>query len=129
MEDRMAFIKLASPNPGIALAAGQKIIALSASVFDTGPNSEWAKFVVNPHQWLYNNNYRHVDIDGIAIGDGKIPQTLELVPVYDSATRMHIGIPWVQTLREAEVKDLKDEPDYNGKFPAILAHYFLRKCR
>jgi hypothetical protein len=129
MEDQMAFIKLASQNPSLALAAGKGIIALSESVFNAAPNSEWAKFVVNPHQWLYNNNYRHVDKNYFEIGDGKIPQTLELVPVYDTASRMHVTIPWKQSLRDAQAAPLQDEPNYQRQFPAVLAHYFMRKCR
>ncbi len=125
----MAFIKLVSSNPNVAISAGRGIMALSDSVFKTGANSEWAKFVVNPHQWLYNNNYRYVDKDHVEIGTGKVPDSVELVPVYDSATRMHIRIPWKQTLRDAQATPLQDEPNYQRQFPAILAHYFMRSCR
>ena len=125
----MAFIKLASNNPSVALPAGRGIIALSESVFNYGPNSEWVKFVVNPHEWLYDNNYRYVDKNYAEIGNGKIPETLELMPVYDSATRMHVRIPWKQTLRDAQATPLHDEPNYQRQFPAILAHYFMRSCR
>ena len=125
----MAFIKLASNNPSVALPAGRGIIALSESVFNYGPNSEWVKFVDNPHEWLYDNNYRYVDKNYAEIGNGKIPETLELMPVYDSATRMHVRIPWKQTLRDAQATPLHDEPNYQRQFPAILAHYFMRSCR
>jgi len=129
MEDTMAFIKLMSNNPNVAMPAGNAIIALSNSVFKTTPNSEWAKFVVDPHQWLYNNNYRYVDKNYVEIGDGKIPPSLELVPVYDSATRMHVTIPWKEALKQAQQTPLQDEPNYQRQFPAILAHYFMRRCR
>jgi hypothetical protein len=129
MEEVMAFIKLMSNNPNVALPAGRNITAVSESVFSTAPNSEWAKFVVDPHLWLYNNGYRYVDKNYAEIGDGKIPSSLELMPVYDSATRMHIRIPWKQTLRDAQATPLHDEPNYQRQFPAILAHYFMRSCR
>lgn len=125
----MAFIKLKSNNPNVALPAGNAIIALSDSVFKTTPDSEWAKFVVDPHKWLFDNNYRYVDKNYVEIGDGRIPASLELMPVYDSETRMHIRIPYRQTLRDAQVNPLQEEPNYQRQFPAVLAHYFMRSCR
>lgn len=125
----MAFIKLMSNNPNVALPAGNAIIALSNSVFKTTPDSAWAKFVVDPHQWLYSNNYRYVDKNYAEIGNGKIPLSLELMPVYDSATRMHVRIPWKETLQQAQATPLQEEPNYQRQFPAVLAHYFMRSCR
>jgi hypothetical protein len=128
-EEAMAFIRLSSSNLNVALAAGDGIKKVSESVFKTGPNSEWAKFVVDPHKWLFDHEYRFVDKNYAVIGNGKIPASMELVPVYDSATRMHVRVPFAQTLRDAQSTPLQDEPNYQRQFPAILAHYFMRSCR
>jgi hypothetical protein len=77
----MAFIKLRSNNEEIAIESGEAIVKVSKSVFSTARGSEWAKFVVDPHKWLFENNYRYVDGDGTEIGSGRIPASLELMPV------------------------------------------------
>jgi hypothetical protein len=125
----MAFIKLVSDNLSKSLPAGEGIIKVADSVFKSGPNSEWAKFVVDPHQWLFNHHYRYYENSTRMIGDGKIPASLELIPVYDTETRMHIRIPLAKSLKNVPVSEVPPGPLYDGKFEAVLAHYFMRSCR
>jgi hypothetical protein len=125
----MALITLPNPNEGIATEAGKKIMAVSESIFQNSPTSEWAKFVVDPHDWLFKLGYRYTAKDGTQIEEGRIPKSLELVPVYDTKTRMHVRIPWHETLRDGMGQTIPVPLHYDGKFLPHLAKYFMRSCR
>lgn len=125
----MAFIKLIVDGLEFALPTGKAIMSVSETAFQGGPNTEWAKFQSSPHQWLYNHNYRYVGLDNKPIGDGRIPADIRIVPVYDEPKLMHVRIPWKETLKQAATVAVDEEPDYQGQFPALLAHYFMRSCR
>jgi len=124
----MGFFKLRSDNAADQTDAGNGIIAVSNTVFDDGPNSEWVKFNANTRKWLFDHHFRYVDGNGDLIGDGRIPSKIQVVPVYDSATVMHVRIPWKGDLAQAAAGPVQAELAYPN-FPAFLARYFMRKCR
>lgn len=118
----MGFFKLKSPILSEQAKAGDAIIRVSNSVFQQGPTSEWAKFNANTRKWLFDNGYTY---DGTA--DGMVPPEIDLVPVYDTPTKMHVRIPWAGDLVGGVAP--VSEPTYGGSFPAFLARYFMRHCR
>ncbi|MFN3282387.1 MAG: hypothetical protein ACK40I_12080 [Tabrizicola sp.] len=108
---------------------GEAILRVAKSVFKDTPNSEWKKFNDDTRGWLHANGYRY---DGPGAGpNGEIPDSVQIVPVYDTPNRMHVRIPSADVLRT--VPDIVDEPSYgNGKstrFKVLLARYFMRHCR
>lgn len=123
----MGFFKLKSDNLAAQKKAGDGIVKVSKSVFKA--NSEWAKFDKDTRKWLFDHGYIYVDAKGKTIGNGKAPADLELVPVYDTPNRMHVRIPWHGDLADVKTIEVKDELPYGGSFPALLARYFMRKCR
>ena len=125
----MAFIKLSSSNPRDQNKTGEHIIQVSKTAFSDVPDCEWATFERDRRAWLYANGYRWCDADGNWIGDGHIPANIEIVPVYDTPTRMHVRIPWKGDIALIEDKPVENEPTYDRKFPVLLARYFMRKCR
>jgi hypothetical protein len=125
----MAFIKLASSNPMEQNETGIKIIQVSETAFSAQPGCEWAKFESDRRGWLYAHGYRWCNADGDWIGDGHIPAEIEIVPVYDTPTRMHVRIPWKGDIAQIKGKPVENEPSYDHKFPILLARYFMRKCR
>lgn len=124
----MGFFKLRSNNAADQTEAGEGIIAVSNSVFDSGPNSEWEKFDRDTRKWLYDHHFRYVDANGDLIGDGRIPSKIKIVPVYDTATVMHVRIPWKADLAAAAAAPVQAELAYPN-FAAFLSRYFMRKCR
>lgn len=117
----MSFFKLKSASLADHEKTGQAIMRVSKSVFQDGPKSEWAKFEKDTRKWLYDNGYRYT-----GTRNGKIPESVQIVPVYDTENRMHVRIPWSGDLEK--VAPPADDT-YNGSFPAFLARYFMRKCR
>jgi hypothetical protein len=108
---------------------GKAIVKVSKSAFKNTPKSEWKKFDGDIRKWLYDNGYRYTTrADGqLAPGSsGKIPDNIDIVPVYDTPTRMHVRIPWAGDLSPPPVP--KNEP-YSPVFTVFLARYFMRKCR
>lgn len=108
---------------------GAAIIKVAKSAFKNTPGSEWKKFDADIRKWLYDNGYRYTDSptgELKAGASGKIPDHVEIVPVYDTPTRMHVRIPWAGDLAKPPVP--KDEP-YSDNFKVFLARYFMRKCR
>ena len=70
--------------------------------------------------------------DGPGAGpDGEIPDSVEIVPVYDTPNRMHVRVPWSGLLKTPP--QVEDEPSYGGpqnvRFKVLLARYFMRHCR
>jgi hypothetical protein len=125
----VGFFKLKSDSLADQEETGDAIIKVSRSVFKNTPNSEWKKFNDNTRKWLHDNGYRY---EGPGAGpNGEIPDTIEIVPVYDTQNRMHVRIPWAGDLKKAP--KVKDEPTYGGgpsvRFKVVLARYFMRKCR
>jgi len=125
----VGFFHLKSANLGDQRETGEAIMRLSRSVFDDGPDSEWAAFSANPHKWLYQAGYRY---DGPGAGAKKqIPASVTLVPVYDTANLMHVRIPWKGLFDNPP--QVQDEPTYGtsaeNRFPVLLARYFMRHCR
>ncbi len=118
----MGFLKLKSSAVIDNAATGAAIIKVSKSAFQNTPGSEWVKFDGDTRKWLFDNGY----IDP-ATGDGKVPAGVDIVPVYDTPTKMHIRVPWIGDLENAPAP--LDEPTYGGNFPAFLARYFIRRCR
>lgn len=116
----MAFYKLKSTSLADNGITGAAIIKVSKSVFQ--PNSEWSKFNQNTRQWLKDNGYTYPGTP-----DGMAPPDIDIIPVYDTATKMHVRVPWAGDLDNAPAP--VDEPSYGGNFPAFLARYFIRRCR
>lgn len=125
----MGFYKIKTNNLADQKIAGDGILAVSKSAFSTDPNSEWAKFDGDTRKWLFDHNYRFINADGTQIGDGKIPPDVDIVPVYDTAKKMHVRIPWRGDLAEVEHLAVVDEASYGNSFPAFLGRYFMRRCR
>ena len=123
------FFKLKSDALADQVATGEAIMRVSKSVFKTTAGSEWKKFNDDTRGWLHANGYRY---DGPGAGpDGEIPDSIEIVPVYDTQNRMHVRIPWAGDLTPAP--KVEDEPSYGNsnalRFKVVLARYFMRKCR
>lgn len=123
------FFKLKSDALADQVATGEAIMRVSKSVFKTTAGSEWKKFNDDTRGWLHANGYRY---DGPGAGpDGEIPDSIEIVPVYDTPNRMHVRIPWAGDLTPAP--KIEDEPSYGNsnalRFKVVLARYFMRKCR
>ena len=123
------FFKLKSDALADQVATGEAIMRVSKSVFKTTAGSEWKKFNDDTRGWLHANGYRN---DGPGAGpDGEIPDSIEIVPVYDTPNRMHVRIPWAGDLTPAP--KVEDEPSYGNsnalRFKVVLARYFMRKCR
>ncbi|WP_128514348.1 hypothetical protein [Tabrizicola thermarum] len=109
-------------------ATGEAIIRVSKSAFRDTPNSEWKKFNDDTRKWLFDNGYRY---EGPGAGpNGEIPDSIEIVPVYDTPNRMHVRVPWAGDLKTFKVKD---EATYGNtdkvRSRVVLARYFMRKCR
>jgi hypothetical protein len=125
----VGFFKLKSDALADHVATGEAIIKVSKSAFKTTPNSEWRKFNDDTRGWLHANGYRY---EGPGAGpNGEIPDSVEIVPVYDTPNRMHVKVPWVEDL--ANLPPVFDEPSYGGtqkvRAKVVLARYFMRKCR
>ena len=118
----MGFFHLNSNQLADQELTGDAIIRVSKSVFHSAGDSEWAKFEADTRGWLFDNGYRY---DGTA--DGRVPASIDIIPVYDSPTKMHVRVPWKGDLTGAVVPP--DEAPYGGSFPAFLARYFMRRCR
>jgi predicted carbohydrate-binding protein with CBM5 and CBM33 domain len=129
----MGFYKIKTAAQEDNKIAGNGIIGVSRSVFQ--PASEWSKFDADPKQWVYDHNYRYCNDDGSFYTKpgwnklaGFTPDELQLVPVYDTANRMHVRIPHQDNLAHPPATFPKEEP-YAGGFPHFLASYFMRRCR
>lgn len=118
----MGFYSLKSRSIADNAQTGAAIIRVSKSVFQTAPNSEWAKFNQDTRKWLFDNGYVY---PGTA--DGMAPPEIDIIPVYDTPTKMHVRVPWAGDLENAPAP--VDEAPYAGNFPAFLARYFIRRCR
>jgi hypothetical protein len=123
------FYKLKSNAVADQAQTGEAIIRVSKSAFKNTPTSEWKKFNDNTRKWLHDNGYR---FDGPGAGpNGEIPDSIQIVPVYDTANRMHVKVPWAGDL--AETPEFPDEDTYGNsksvRFKVLLARYFMRKCR
>jgi hypothetical protein len=121
LEESMAFFKLKSAEPAEQAKTGNAIIKVSNSVFQFGPDSEWAKFDKDTRKWLFDNGYLY-----LGTPDGKVPANIDIIPVYDTPGKMHIRVPWHGDLENAPAPQTES---YGGSFPVFLAHYFVRKCR
>lgn len=110
---------------------GNAIIALSKSVSDMSPGSEWMKFKADPKAWLHSVGYVYKGPGETP--DGKIPASVKLVPVYDTENTMHVRIPWKGNVDPVPLDLPFQEDDYGDvardRFPILLARYFMRKCR
>jgi hypothetical protein len=127
----VGFIKLKNNSVADQADTGEAIMRVSRSAFKTTANSEWKKFDADTRKWLHDNGYVY---DGPGAGpNGEIPDDVEIVPVYDTPTRMHVKVPWAGDL--AGLNAVPDEPTYGPQnAPAtrrkvLLARYFMRKCR
>ena len=110
------------------VATGRAIMKVSQSVFTTSPGSEWQKFNADTRGWLHRNGYIYTGPD--AGPNGEIPPTIDIVPVYDTPTKMHVRVPWAGDLENPPL--VQDEASYGmgpNRFPVLLARYFMRKCR
>jgi hypothetical protein len=105
---------------------GAAIIRLSKSVFDRSPTSEWAKFNSDTRAWLFNNNFKYSET-----ADGRVPPGLDIIPVYDTETKMHVRIPYHKNLEAAATLPFADEATYGvgDRFSVLLSRYFMRSCR
>ncbi len=118
----MEFYKLKSNAIVDNALTGKAIIKVSKSVNQNTPGSEWDKFSQNTRKWLKDNGYVY---PGTA--DGMAPPDIELVVVCDTATKIHVRVPYIGDLENTPVQ--QDEPSYGNSFPAFLARYFIRRCR
>ncbi len=108
---------------------GAAIMRVAKSAFKNSAGSEWKKFDSDIRKWLFDNGYRYTKRkDGQLTpgSSGKIPDDIDIVPVYDTPTRMHVRIPWAGDVDNPPVP--KEEP-YSDNFKVFLARYFMRKCR
>lgn len=108
---------------------GAAIIRVAKSAFRNTPGSEWKKFDGDIRKWLYDNGYRYTNRSDGQLNpgsSGRIPDSIDIVPVFDTPTRMHVRIPWAGDLSKPPVP--KNEP-YSANFKVFLARYFMRKCR
>ncbi len=121
----MGFFRLKSTQLVDQVKTGDAIIRVSNSVFQSTPNSEWAEFNRDTREWLYKNGYLYEGAD--ALPDGRIPKTIDIIPVYDTPTKMHVRVPWAGDLNGAPAPP--DEGSYGARFPVFLARYFMRRCR
>jgi hypothetical protein len=123
------FIVLESQNVIDQRKTGEAIIALCKSVGQEAPESEWRKFEADPKAWLHAAGYIY---DGADAGpNGEIPAGLKIVPVYDTADTMYVRVPF-KAFVENPPATIPDEQSYGplaGRFPVLLARYFMRKCR
>jgi hypothetical protein len=124
----VGFFRLKSNSLADQEATGEAITRVAKSAFRDTPNSEWKKFNENTRQWLFDNGYRY---EGPGAGpNGEIPDSIEIVPVYDTPNRMHVKVPWAGDLK---IHDVKDEDPYGTtnkvRSKVVLARYFMRKCR
>lgn len=125
----VGFFNLKSASLVDQRKTGAAIIGLCRSVAQNTPDSEWVKFNANPKAWLHGAGYRY---DGPGAGpNGEIPDSITIVPVYDTADKMHVRIPWRGLMDAPPV--IRDEPTYGApgpnRFPVLLARYFMRHCR
>ena len=79
--------------------------------------------MVNPHDWLYDNNYSYSGTK-----DGKVPHTIDIVPVYDTDTKMHVRIAYYENLELPHGYVVHDD-HFHGDFNILLSRYFMRSCR
>jgi hypothetical protein len=109
--------------------SGRAIIRLSQSAAQTPPGAEWVAFEADPKAWLYANGYHYIATDG-APGT-PIPANIDIVPVRDTATKMHVRIPYAPDLASPPVPPATESYGMNedSRFPVLLARYFVRKCR
>lgn len=121
----MGFFRLKNHQLVDQKETGEAIMRVANSVFQTTPTSEWAKFDRNTREWLYQAGYRYDGPD--ALPDGRIPPGIDIIPVYDTPTKMHVRVPWAGDLNGAPAPE--DEPSYGAQFPVVLARYFMRRCR
>ena len=124
----VGFFKLKSASLADQEETGEAIIRVSKSAFRDTPNSEWKKFNDDTRKWLFDNGYRY---EGPGAGpNGEIPDSVEIVPVYDTPNRMHVKVPWAGDLKTFKVVD---ESTYGTtdkvRSKVVLARYFMRKCR
>jgi hypothetical protein len=125
----VGFFKLKNNSLADQAKTGAAIMKVSKSAFKDTPSSEWRKFNADTRGWLHANGYR---FDGPGAGpNGEIPDSVEIVPVYDTPNRMHVKVPWSGDL--AKTPDIVDESGYGDdpevRFKVLLARYFMRKCR
>ena len=125
------FIRLKNGSLADQKKTGDAIIRLSKSVSSVAPGSEWAKFNADPKAWLHEVGYRYEGPD--AGPDGRIPASVNIVPVYDTADTMYVRVPWKGNVDPAPTGIPLQEPSYGtseaSRFPVLLARYFMRKCR
>lgn len=125
----VGFFKLESDALADQEKTGEAIMKVSKSAFKDTPGSEWKKFNDDTRGWLHANGYRY---DGPGAGpNGEIPDDVEIIPVYDTANRMHVRIPWSGILKNPP--KVENEPSYGAsqsvRFKVLLARYFMRHCR
>jgi hypothetical protein len=125
----VGFFKLKSDSLVDQVKTGEAIIKVSKSAFKDSATSEWKKFNADTRKWLHDNGYRY---EGPGAGpNGEIPDSVEIVPVYDTPNRMHVKVPWSGDLKN--LPPITDEPTYGGtqkvRSKVVLARYFMRKCR
>lgn len=125
----VGFFKLKNNSLADQAKTGEAIMKVSKSAFKDTPSSEWKKFNDDTRKWLHDNGYRY---DGVGAGPGgEIPDSVEIVPVYDTPNRMHVKVPWAGILKTPPT--VVDEPSYGGtdavRFKVLLARYFMRHCR
>jgi hypothetical protein len=124
----VGFFKLKNDAIADQAATGEAIIRVSKSAFRDTPNSEWKKFNADTRKWLHDNGYRYEGPD--AGPNGEIPDSVEIVPVYDTPNRMHVKVPWAGDLKTHDVKDELPYGNTNAvRSKVVLARYFMRKCR
>jgi hypothetical protein len=121
----MGFFVLKTDDLAKQIETGEAIIRVSNSVFQSTPASEWAKFDKDTKEWLFQNGYKYEGAG--ALPDGRIPASIDIIPVYDTPTKMHVRVPWAGDLNGAPAP--ADEPSYGNQFPVVLARYFMRRCR
>jgi hypothetical protein len=124
----VGFFRLKSDLVSDHEQTGDAITRVSKSAFRDTPKSEWKKFNADTRKWLFDNGYRYEGPD--AGPNGEIPDSIEIIPVYDTPNRMHVKVPWAGDLTTHEVKNELTYGNTNKvRSKVVLARYFMRKCR
>lgn len=108
---------------------GLKIIALSKGVGVVPETADLQAFKANTGAWLHKAGYRYEGPG--ASPNGEVPATVTIVPVFDTADKMYVRVPFKDDL--INPTDIPERETYprllDDRFPVFLARYFVRKCR
>jgi hypothetical protein len=118
----MPIYKLIKQDPVVEQELGKAIFELSRAPFSS-TNKTWVDFNKDARAWLNGWGFRNLDVNPPA----PIPASVDVVPVYDTSTKVHVVIPWWPDL-QATPAFVQDDT-YGGDHQVFMARYFMRRCR